>query len=227
MMNAAQLFEQELLNRGISFEIDPDSGLHQIIHQGTTFRISLENLGRELQRDGDAGRIHRFVDSIFKPTDPVSSEGLFLMLEPTGYDTPPDIRTPVSDFVDSVLVHLIPPSGDIQWITPAILEDLALGEEEARILALSNLDRELQKVVFEFEEIDEVRLGFLNTSFPSKGSLLLAPGFRAFIEPYLGWPLLAVIPHRDFLYLWNARHRSFIGRVGKQWSTSIRNAAGH
>jgi hypothetical protein len=30
----------------------------------------------------------------------------------------------------------------------------------------------------------------------------------------LGWPLMAVAPDRDFLFLWAARHTDFVGRVG-------------
>jgi len=30
----------------------------------------------------------------------------------------------------------------------------------------------------------------------------------------LGWPLMAVVPDRDFLFLWAARHTDFVKRVG-------------
>jgi hypothetical protein len=54
----------------------------------------------------------------------------------------------------------------------------------------------------------------LNTSIPFKSSLILAPNLKEVTGPALGWPLLAVTPDRDFLYLWDSRHTDFAGRVG-------------
>jgi hypothetical protein len=66
----------------------------------------------------------------------------------------------------------------------------------------------------EFSEIDGVRLGYLNTTLPFKASLLMAPNLKACIESKLGWPVMAVAPDRDFLYLWDAKHKDFVNRVG-------------
>ena len=50
-------------------------------------------------------------------------------------------------------------------------------------------------------------------ALPSKASLLLAPSLRAAVEGTTGWPVLAVVPDRDFLYLWAAGYRDLIGRL--------------
>lgn len=57
-------------------------------------------------------------------------------------------------------------------------------------------------------------LGFIETSLPFKTALLLAPNFKQIISPALGWPLYAIAPDRDFLYLWAASRSDFIQRVG-------------
>jgi hypothetical protein len=62
--------------------------------------------------------------------------------------------------------------------------------------------------------IDGVALGMLATSFPSKASLLLAPSLASVVAGLVGWPVLAVEPDRDLVYLWDARHHHFIGRLG-------------
>ena len=63
-------------------------------------------------------------------------------------------------------------------------------------------------------EIDGVELGFIATWLPFKASLVLAPNLREIVGARLGWPLMAVVPDRDFLYLWAARHTNFVQRVG-------------
>ena len=62
--------------------------------------------------------------------------------------------------------------------------------------------------------IDGVQLGFIITSLPFKASLILAPNLHEVVGAALGWPLMAVVPDRDFLYLWAAQHTDFVQRVG-------------
>jgi hypothetical protein len=54
----------------------------------------------------------------------------------------------------------------------------------------------------------------LATELPSKASLLLAPALRERIEDVIGWPVLAVAPDHDFVYLWNASRRDLITGMG-------------
>jgi len=55
-----------------------------------------------------------------------------------------------------------------------------------------------------------VRLGIIETDLAFKTALI-----REVVSPTLGWPLLAVVPDRDFIYLWPAQHWGFIHRVGE------------
>jgi hypothetical protein len=82
------------------------------------------------------------------------------------------------------------------------------------VKAFANLARALTESTLESQDIDGVQLGFFTTSPPFKASLILAPNLRDCVGPALGWPLMAVVPERDFLYLWAARHTDFVGRVG-------------
>ena len=47
-----------------------------------------------------------------------------------------------------------------------------------------------------------------------KSPLLLAPNLKEIVSPIIGWPLHAVIPDQDFLYVWPAGHEQFCERVG-------------
>lgn len=219
MNTIEELFEAELRRRGIAFEIDSDSGRYAIENSYGRYLVSLANLARDLGRDGDEGRVSRFVDTIEGVASPLAAayavENLYWALEPNDYEEKADFREAVSDRVDRVLVHLSSDIRRITWASPGILEKLGVSEAQAGVLAFENLASALAESTVEYSEIDGVRLGMINTSLPCKSSLILAPNLHEVAGAALGWPVLAVAPDRDFLYLWDSRHTDFTGRVGE------------
>jgi len=218
-MNVRVLFENELRKRGLHFSIDAESGRHAVEIGGGRNLVSIENLQRDIESDGDAGRVSRFVDAIeassnISDATLLSTERLYWCLEPNDYEERADFHIAISDRVDRVLVHLSADGDLITWVTPGMLKTLALSESEAGAMAFTNLSRELSEATVEFQEIDGVKLGFISTSLPFKTALILAPNLRAVVESVLGWPLMAITPDRDFLYLWATQHEDFVQRVG-------------
>ncbi len=219
MMGVQTIFEQELKRRGIPFGIDAESGRHSVEIGGARMLISLDNLERDVAADGDSGRVSRFVDAIVASSKVseagISSDQLFWCLEPNDYKERPDYRVAMSDRVDRVLVHL---SGDGQldtWVTPSMLNSLGMSESEAGARALANLGRALSQASIEAQDIDGIQLGMIGTSLPFKAAFIIAPNLREVVGAALGWPLMAVVPDRDFLYLWAARHTDFVQRIGR------------
>lgn len=217
-MNIRALFEDELQRRGISFTIDAESGRHVVEVGGGRMLVSLDNLQRDVAGDGDLGRVSWFVDSVVASSGvseaALSAEQLYWCLEPSDYEERAGFRVAVSDRVDRVLVHLSPDGRLVTWATPAMLSSLGLSESDAGAKAFTNLGRTLSEATVESKDIDGVQLGFVCTSLPFKAALILAPNLREVIGTVLGWPLMAVVPDRDFLYVWAARHQDFIQRVG-------------
>lgn len=217
-MNIRELFENELLQRGFPFSIDAESGRHAIEIGGGRMLICIENLQRDVTADGDTGRVARFVDALLASAGAaegeLSAERLYWSLEPNNYEQRADIREVVSDHVDRVLVHLSVDPPVITWVTHAMLDSLGLSESAAGERAFVNLGCALSNATVNFQEIDGVRLGFIKTSLPFKASLILAPNLREVVGDLLGWPLMAVVPDRDFLYLWASRHTDFVQRLG-------------
>jgi uncharacterized protein YtpQ (UPF0354 family) len=218
-MNVRALFEDELRQRGLSFSIDIESGRHVVEIGGMNMLISLENLQRDVARDGDLGRVSRFVDAIVATSamseSAVSPDRLYWSLERSDHEERADFRVAMSDLVDRVLVHLSADGRLITWITPGILESLGLSESDAGARAFTNLGRALSEATVESEDIDGVQLGFIATWLSFKAALILAPNLHEVVGTVLGWPLLAVVPDRDFLYLWAARHKDFAPLVGR------------
>ena len=209
-MDVQRLFEDELRKRGLTFSIDSESKRHAVELGGGRLLVSLDNLKRDVAADGDVERVSRFVDAIVASTEgsdtELSADQLYWSLEPNDYEEPADFRVEISKRVDRALVHVSSDGRLITWVTSTMLRSLGLSEAEAGSKAFANLARVLSEATIESENIGEGRLGFINTSFPSKASLILAPNLREVAGPILGWPLLAVAPDRGFLYLWTAHH---------------------
>lgn len=217
MFNARVLFEDELRKRGYAFSIDAESGRHALEIGGGRMLVSLDYLQRDVAKDGDTGRVSRFVDAIVASSGAseakLSPDQLYWCLEPSDYEDRAEFRIAMSDRVDRVLVHVSADRSLVTWVTLAMLEALGLSETDAGARAFTNLGLALSEASVEFQDIDGVRLGFIDTTLPFKAALALAPNLREVVGAVLGWPLMAVMPDRDFLYLWAVRHREFVQRV--------------
>jgi hypothetical protein len=215
----AILLERELAHRGISFRRDPDSSRYILIARGLELFVSLDNFAREYRRDADPSRIARFVDSVLATgVDHASwakaQNSIFYCLEPSDHVERSELRSSISDRVDRVPVLFGTSSGRIVWISEAMLRDWQVSKEDLATAALGNLARALTETRIEHSDIDGVRLAHFASLLPFKSALMLAPNLRQRVEPLIGWPLYAVAPARDFLFLWAAKHADFAGRVG-------------
>jgi hypothetical protein len=229
-MNPRQLFEDELQRRSIGFSIDPESGRHVLDIGDLRILISLDNLERDLARDGDTSRVAFFLDRVLESasvtrTEELSADGIYWALEPNDYEVPADYREPLSRKVDRVLVHVTSDGSRISWVNRGMLQRMGLGDAEARERGFANLARSLDEAAIEWSDVDGVRLGHLTTDLPFKASLLLAPNLRKVVEDEIGWPIMAVAPDRDFLYFWAADHASFAGRLGNVVVREYKGAA--
>ena len=68
----------------------------------------------------------------------------------------------------------------------------------------------------ETEDVDGNLLGMISTQITEfKASLVLSAGFRSLVEPTHGWPVLVVLPCRDFAYVVRCDNQEFVGRLGQ------------
>ena len=218
-MKVREIFEAELRRRGLAYSIDVESGRHEIEVGEARILVSLENLEREVALDGDESRVHCFVDAVQASAKPqkvsISREGLYWCLERSDHAVPAEIRSPVSKQLDGVLCHWSEKSNLISWVDSSMLAAANLTQSEAETLADRNLGSQLAQATPHISDVGGgVVLGALGSRLPFKAALMLAPNAREVLEPLLGWPLLAVIPDRNFLYFWAEKHEDFIGRMG-------------
>jgi hypothetical protein len=216
----AMLFERELRRKGVLFRFDDESQRYVVQLEGRDLWVSLDNLARAYQGDREEAHVVRFVDAVLTTRSEMQSwqavqSSILFSLEPSDYADPPDFRTPISRRVDRVPVLIEPSMATIAWVTPRMLEcwQVSLADVEAE--ASRNLAAALAAAKLECRDVDGVRVGFVSTPLPHKSALILAPNVKEVVSPALGWPLHAVTPDRNFLYLWAAHHQEFLGRVGR------------
>jgi hypothetical protein len=77
------------------------------------------------------------------------------------------------------------------------------------------MDRILRQTKIEMIAVEEHHLGVLGHELTAfKAALLFCPNLKAVAEPVLGWPLFAVMPCRDFVYVLNCKDEPLLGRMG-------------
>ncbi|MFQ3591905.1 MAG: hypothetical protein SNJ82_01810 [Gemmataceae bacterium] len=213
-------FLAELQRQQLSAQEQPDGSF--VIQLGEcTLTANLENLSREFEQTGDESLIVQFVQTIGETLQMVppnweqARARLYLAAESNDHDFGDVCHQQVSDQVALVLVY-VPESGhQILWVTPDLLQTWGVCRERAEAYATDNLARLLDATSLETIQADGHLLGMLATHSPLKASLIFAPNLRAKVEATLGWPILAVIPTRDFCYLLPRSAEALLGRIGQ------------
>lgn len=134
-------------------------------------------------------------------------------LEPSDHAHPSEYRTELSGQVDRVPAILDSVTGQLTWVDRSRLELWGVPLDQVETEALGNLASAAASSFVEWKQIHDVRVGYFNTSLPFESALLLAPGLRSIVASVIGWPIYAVVPHRDFVYIWAAEHAWFTERL--------------
>lgn len=220
---ADELFQRELTERGLSFAIE-ESGIYRIEIGTVTASVSLDNIRRNYVRDKDPEAIARFAEQLKAdffgeiPDWKTAKRGVRFSLEPSDYasgfqDTLHDVLT---DNLVKVFVVTPPDGSRISWISNSMVSKWGTTPDAVRREAAKNMDKLASETVLEIDDVDGVKLGMLSTTdTPFKASLILTKKFRSIVKPVLGWPVLAVAPARDFVFVLSLEDRGFLGRLGK------------
>lgn len=232
MRVADDIFRSELERRGIAYSITP-TGLYEVQVDDQTAMVSLENIRRNYDRDGDAYAIVRFVDQIHLEKDIPGWDDVRpyvrYSLEPSNYETGFDgvLLETISDELNKVFVYTLADGSRITWINESMLKDWAVTREQVVQQAEDNMAAIVEQTKFEVKEIDGMKLGMILTDeTPFKASLILSRAFRHIVEPTHGWPVLAVVPCRDFAYIIREDDRELLSRLGRVVVDEYRNS-GH
>jgi hypothetical protein len=129
----------------------------------------------------------------------------------------------VTDEVARVLTLTDGEQTEITWVTPQMCEHWGVTVEQASSAAFANQDGLLSGIELDVAEGDGNALGMIPLASPYKASVIFAGAFKPFVEQVLGWPVLVVVPCRDFIYV-VADDSPLVGQMGSVVVNEFRNS---
>jgi hypothetical protein len=227
-IDANAIFEDELSRRGIAFAKDDDL-TYRVQLDGGEVTASLGNVWRNAERDEDPDVIKRFVDKLLDnfcstlPTWVEASDLLLWAAEPADQDFGDTIKAVVTDEVSRVLTLTDAAQTKITWVTRATCREWGVTIDEAVAAAFLNQDRLLHGLELELAQAHGNALGMVPLDSPYKASVIFARSFKHLVESALGWPVLVVLPCRDFIYV-VADNSPLLNQMGSVVAEEFRNS---
>jgi hypothetical protein len=212
-------FVAALEARGARFERTGDAS-YRVIRGGHVVQINTENIRAEALRDDDPSAIGWFLDQALGglPALPPwlqARDWVFPMVDSVDVDLGLDtLSVDLSDRVRQVLVVHQPGSHTVRFVSEADLSTWGISAEEAWTAARDALARIAADTKVELLTRGDLVLGMVHASEFHKASVIFAPSFRAQVPDALGWPVMAVAPARDFVYLLRKDDPEALGRLG-------------
>lgn len=223
-----EAFLAELASAGLSATAG-DDGLFVVATDAGSTTVSLDDIAREFAGHGDAERLarrlRRFVATLADPLAvlPASWEDaeprVRWAVESASIDLGDTLGQQFSDQARLALVYVTPDEADVAFLTPDVAERWGQTQESLAFTAAANMARLVAGLSVHVEEFDGLRLGMFRTpdDFPAaafKAAFLLSPTLKRIVEPVLGWPVFAVMPSRDFVYLVPHTDAALLPRLG-------------
>lgn len=213
-------FVKEARAQGVEIRKTLPDGRIVVAVEGNEATVSLENLSRNVARDGDVGAVKRFVATIRETLLPLppwqEARGrIRYSAEAADHDFGDALRQEVTETVARVLVYVDADERRIRWLTPGDLADWKVNRDEAERAARENMAGLLSRTPIRVDSIGRHRLAMFDTESVFKASLIFSPNLKEVLRAKVGWPVYAVIPCRDFAYVFPVRDKDLIPRVGK------------
>lgn len=214
-------FKTQIENNGMKIDSVDETGLIYISQGELTLKISLDNVRRNYERDKDESHISDLVQTLISYSTELPKnwvdvkDDIYISLFPNDHDFQEFLHAKITDEFSKVYVH----SGQdkLTWITKDDLKKWNITETELDNQANSNADKLLKTTPITFDTIENRKLGLIEVEHTTlKGAILFAPTMKEKIKSDFGFPFYAVIPVRDFCYIFSEKDFEFFsGRIGK------------
>ncbi len=228
MQSAKSIFEDELNKRKIKYSGPDSEGLYKLDVNGLEVTVCLENISRNYERDEDPEIVINFVNQTLNiletPPWSKSKSLLFFSAEPSDHNFGDTIHYKVSDDVSKVLVLTDLNEGKVAWVSSEMITEWNVSLKEVERYAYQNMAKLLKGKRPEVKQIDGHKLGMIPVQSVFKASTIFSPSFKEFVSNDIGWPVLVVIPCRDFIYVLPEKDKALLNRMGgvvqKEYRTS-------
>jgi hypothetical protein len=206
-----KLCEREWRMHGLWFSRGTDNRIYFVdCGNGFDATVNLFNVTRQFAKYGDAYSVMQFATSILDDVPSLddwkkTERQVYWTIQSNDLIDQSDLAIHLSDQTHRALVLHDPATDNFLGLESHMLIDMSVSEEAAAAAADANLAAALQRSDLIVRVHRGVRFAMIYTELPFKASLMLAPNLRKVVEPVLGWPLFAVIPRQNFMYLYDAR----------------------
>ncbi|MBE8724739.1 hypothetical protein [Flavobacterium hungaricum] len=213
-------FKIELEKNNIEINyIDSEDFIHINI-DGNDLKISLDNVRLNYERDSDESHITDLVKTIISysydlPDWENAKDNVYIELFPNDFDFENFIYEEVTPEFSKV--YVVSENERLSWISKDDLKTWGITEQDLIKQANLNADLLLDKTKVSFDFIENRKLGMIEVDRTSlKAALLFAPKMKQKLESDFGFPFHAVIPVRDFCYIFSENDFDFFAaRIGK------------
>lgn len=213
------LFEEELKSRRIPFERSA-GGMYVVVVDGRELTLNSQNIRTEFERDNDASDIGHFLDNVANaqkilPEWAHAKAHLFPMIESIDVEIGEHtVSRELTDRTRVVLAFYNPGSGSLRFVTESDIATWGTNVEEAWHVAGSSFDGLVARTQIEVLRAGDLALGTVHLHAPYKASVILSSALKQQVPVEMGWPVLAVAPARDFVYLIRKDDQGNLGRIG-------------
>ncbi len=170
-------------------------------------------------RDHNTGDITKFVDHILAieldlPSWAEVQQNIHLSLERSDNEFGDAIHLPITDDIHLVTVYTPPDESRIVWIGIKHLKKWNISQKDILAVARMNMAVLVGKYKVVVESKGSSYLAYFDSDSPFKASFILSPKLKEQLPKELGWPVLAVVPARDFVYFLKEGDNELINKVG-------------
>lgn len=213
-------FESQIQKQGLKIDsIDKEEVIYLTINEAN-LEITLDNLRRDYQRDKDKNIIEEFVKTITNTSLEVPKDWnnvkqkIFISFFQNDYNFKNIIHEKVTE--DFSKIFTLSDNEKFTWLTTDDIKKWNISVRQLNEQANKNADSLLSMTQIRYEIIENKKLGIIEVEHQTlKGALLFAPSMKVKIEKEIGFPFYAVLPVRDFCYIFSEKDfRFFSNRLG-------------
>ncbi|WP_116770470.1 hypothetical protein [Maribacter litoralis] len=215
-------FKVQIEKQGMKIDSIDETELIYISKGDINLKVSLDNIRVVYEREYDKSVITGFVKSILNYSLEMPEqwsdvkERIFVSLFTSEYDYQDFINFEFSQKVNKIYTYR---ENDLFfWVTYENLKKWNISEKKLVEQAQQNGDRILSATKIVYDTIEDRKLGMLESPENEnlKAALLLAPSMKERIVKDFSFPFYAVIPVRDFCYVFSEHDFEFFSqRIGQ------------
>lgn len=207
---------------GMHIDSIDNTGLIYLKSGEYDLKASLDNLRKDFKRDKDTSIIDDFVQKMLSVSKSVSynwndvKDSVYWKIVPK-YDTSffnSSLHETLTE--DTWKTIVVSHDGRFTWITKDDLSEWKITKQRLDSQINANSNKLLEYAKITFDTIAQRKLGMIEIEHTSlKSSLLLASDLKKKVKQYFGFPIYAVIPVRDFCYIFSQKDFEFFSkRIG-------------